>query len=79
MTLSERFNPNNVELNKRRFNELHGHILNKNKGKNKSKGAKFTNSELILELSASDGEETAKKSQKLNLDDDDSESIISTK
>jgi len=62
VTLTERFNPNNVELNKRRFNELHGHILNaKTKNKNKSKGAKFTNAELILELSASD-EDTAKKS-----------------
>ena len=42
--LSERFNPNNVELNKQRFQKEHANILKAKKTKSKTgtKGAKFT-------------------------------------
>ena len=50
--LKERFNPNNAELNKRRFQDLHSHILNAKNPMKKTKGARFTNKEVSLELSA---------------------------
>jgi len=44
--MSSRFDINNKELNKRRFNEQYSHILNASK----ARGAKFTKQEVSLSL-----------------------------
>lgn len=41
--LTERFNPNNKDMNKRRFNEQNAHILKNRLNGTKPKGAKFDN------------------------------------
>ena len=53
--LTERFNVNNKELNKRRFLESNAHVF-KHKLNGKSlKGAKFSNQELVFNLSPDTG------------------------
>jgi hypothetical protein len=50
--MSSRFDPNNKELNKRRFEKQNANILNvKNK---KNKGAKFVNKEIEFTLTPQD-------------------------
>ena len=44
--MSARFDVNNRELNKRRFNDQYSHILNASK----ARGAKFTKKEVSLSL-----------------------------
>ena len=52
--LTERFNVNNVELNKRRFNEVNAHILKNKQNQIKLKGARFTNKEISFSLTPQD-------------------------
>jgi hypothetical protein len=48
--LTERFNSNNVELNKRRFLETNSNIFKNKLNGNKAKGAKFVNQEISFSL-----------------------------
>lgn len=59
--LTERFNPNNAELNKKRFMNAHGHILNAKKTNKGTRGAKFTKAEVQLQLSDEDETSALKK------------------
>jgi ribosomal protein L29 len=51
--LTERFNPLNAELNKKRFKKQHGHVINARKGRG-TKGAQVTFSSTNTDI-GSDG------------------------
>ena len=74
--MTERFNVNNAELNKKRFEKAHSHIIgaSKQNAKPGTKGAKFTEQEVKLDMSSSSASEhSSQKSNKdsklLNLND----------
>lgn len=64
--LTERFNPNNTELNKVRFQRKYGHIIGGTRKKATAIGAKIVVTDALLELSASE-EETELKNQQSDV------------
>ena len=58
--ISSRFDVNNRELNKRKFNDQYGHILNASK----AKGAKFTKKEVSMSLTPPFADQINRSDQK---------------
>ena len=72
--MTERFNPNNSEINKKRFQEQFRKLRKVNLAQ---RGAKFTSKEAHLELSASDNDisDIAKKRESFKYDSDKDQTL----